>query len=639
MTTLQDVPSHNVNNLKQMEKSKEELMEIILRENAKWGISKKARKRKSSFARSVAKGAKTLAAAGLTALLLSPQDYSILKITEYKNFSENASGYFENANAQSIQNDSNPEFSYQFSNPDFPVAMIPQIPSTQQGELKKDLRDAAKNARRVLTNYAIKTKQSAADFFYNFGNLESVVLNEQKTNIYDAAFEKSGEAIEEEQKDENILEEFITGGKKNVNPEQEEIDYSSYLEHPYEFDETKVFSLAKAMQENPKGVIGTLIAKEIKKFDDIKENRGRIISLEKTIAKASSEIPEVKYILLQNGIKEEIAILPFTESRWEKDAESPKLAVGLWQFMEETAQRYGLKIEKEIMGYDAEGKKIGRIIYDERLNPILSTKAAAKYLSDLEKTLCNTDLAIKAFNGGSGKFKPFVDKNNCENISLIDFFAFRGKKIEDWYTNVKVGEGYTLTNIMEKRGIPGKNRYEIMKLNGIKNPDKLKVGQILHIPFEFAEKFRAKTPGTILENVEYIAKHKAMMHVLKTNYPEFYSIKPSNGFGAHMVTYKPLEHVVSRGEYPWKIAERYVGGGHKGYKELIKNIKLINKGFSTGQKLQIPSSTTLMEFALYNGHNLKNLMKLNPQIPDIYMQLPNGAKIVYPLQQERAQQI
>ncbi|MEK6842367.1 MAG: transglycosylase SLT domain-containing protein, partial [Nanoarchaeota archaeon] len=370
---------------------------------------------------------------------------------------------------------------------------------------------------------------------------------------------------------------------------------------------------------------------------NIKKNRRNIVSLERTIKKAEKEVPEVKYILAQYGVKEELASLPFTESLWEHYAVSEKKAVGLWQFMEETAQRYGLKIVKETIGYDAEGKKITEIRYDERLNPILSTIAAAKYLGDLERTLCNTDLAIKAFNGGSGKFKPFVDENSCENISLTDFLAFRGKKIEEWYSHIKIKEGYTLSEIMNQRGIPWKNRSKIMRLNGMKNPNELKIGQVLYIPFEFAEKFKAETPESILENVEYIAKHKAMMHVLKTQYPEFYAIKPSNGFAVHTIPEKQRGYTVKKGDYPWKIAEQYARGGHK---DFVREIKLINgDGFSTGQRLQIPSSTTLAEFALYNGHNLKKLMELNPQVQEIYMQLPNGAKIVYPLQQERTQQI
>ena len=270
----------------------------------------------------------------------------------------------------------------------------------------------------------------------------------------------------------------------------------------------------------------------------------------------------------------------------------------------------------------------------------MQTETAAKYLRYLEKTLCNKDLAIKAFNAGSGRFRPFVDEHNCENISLEDFFAFRGKKIEEWYSHVEIRNGYTLRGIMKRRGIPRKNHLEILDLNGITNLDDFKVGQILHIPFKFAESF--KTPQSMMENLEYIARYKAMIDVIKKGYPEFYNIPPSNGFGVHEINYRELEHMVKKGESSWKIAEQYIAKQYaeKGHGRLAKRIESINgKVLFIGEKVKIPPSTTLEDFALYNGHQLKDLMRLNPQIPDIHMELPDGAKIVFPLQKERAQQI
>lgn len=596
-----DIPSHNVFENRRLPIERGEIQRIsrqnlerILREANKEIIKKQKPARKNSFKPIYRLFAKTTALTSVFLVLSNPfPQFNTLE--KYANNFSNELRILKSKLRPEPYQIKVPEIISENKNVSYSLIIVPEMPTYKKREIGKDFKNVSTSVAKTLSVYRKKIK--------NF------ILN-----LPEELSEPDTEGMEEEieQTDEKIIEEFIAE-EKHVDKKPEEPDYLKYIKKPYKFDKRRVLSLAKALQKNPEGVLGTLIAEEIKKFEPgVEENKGRIATLERTIRKAEKEIPEIKYILAQYNVDEESAYLPIVESAWNSNAISRKDAVGLWQFMEETAQAHGLTILKKIVGYNRKGKPIEEIVYDERLNPVLSTIAAAKYLSHLEKILCNKDLAIKAFNAGSKKFQSFVDKNNCENISLTEFLASRGRKIENWYINVRIKNGYNLMGIMKKRGIPWKKHHEIMEINGMTNPNELQAGRVLHIPFEFAEKFKAKTPESILENVEYIAKYRAMIHVLKTQFPEFYSLKPSNGFGVYVVSQKFREHVVKKGEHPWKIAQQYAKGG---YKELVKNIRLTNGNvLSAGQKIQIPSSANLLEFALYNKHNLAELKSLNPHL-------------------------
>lgn len=99
-------------------------------------------------------------------------------------------------------------------------------------------------------------------------------------------------------------------------------------------------------------------------------------------------LPLLAYVLdeLQtHHLPAEFALLPIVESWYRPDAGSARTAYGMWQFTTATARNQGLRI---VPGYD------------ERLAPAASTRAAMRYLSELQNRFGDWRLANMAYNAG-----------------------------------------------------------------------------------------------------------------------------------------------------------------------------------------------------------------------------------------------
>ena len=112
-------------------------------------------------------------------------------------------------------------------------------------------------------------------------------------------------------------------------------------------------------------------------------------------------LPEVANILGQHGLPASLVGVAAVESGFNPQALSPKGARGLWQLMPETARRYGLAVGP------------GR---DERLDPVKSTHAAARYMKDLYAQFQDWPLAFAAYNAGEKRVERALERRGADNF-------------------------------------------------------------------------------------------------------------------------------------------------------------------------------------------------------------------------------
>jgi membrane-bound lytic murein transglycosylase D len=96
----------------------------------------------------------------------------------------------------------------------------------------------------------------------------------------------------------------------------------------------------------------------------------------------------------------ELKYLPVIESAFNPSAVSRAGAAGLWQFMLETGKIYGLESNS---------------LVDERLDPIKSTWAAARYLKELYTIYGDWNLVIAAYNCGPGNINKAIHRAGGES--------------------------------------------------------------------------------------------------------------------------------------------------------------------------------------------------------------------------------
>ncbi len=111
----------------------------------------------------------------------------------------------------------------------------------------------------------------------------------------------------------------------------------------------------------------------------------------------------IREILRQMGLPEELVALPHVESSFNPEARSRAGAAGLWQFTPSTGRRY-LRIDARV---------------DERMDPYLSTAAAAKLLSHNYAATGTWPLAITSYNHGTAGVRRAARELGTHDIARI----------------------------------------------------------------------------------------------------------------------------------------------------------------------------------------------------------------------------
>ncbi|MGO9553650.1 MAG: lytic transglycosylase domain-containing protein [Syntrophobacteraceae bacterium] len=106
-------------------------------------------------------------------------------------------------------------------------------------------------------------------------------------------------------------------------------------------------------------------------------------------------------IFVSKGLPKDLVYVALIESGFSPAARSHASAVGIWQIIPKTGNRFGLEQNNWV---------------DERLHPVKAAKAAANYLSLLYNRFGSWSLALAAYNAGENAVQGALDKSGLKSF-------------------------------------------------------------------------------------------------------------------------------------------------------------------------------------------------------------------------------
>ncbi len=153
------------------------------------------------------------------------------------------------------------------------------------------------------------------------------------------------------------------------------------------------------------------LLEEVRRFVEHWSGANRAYTV-RSMERAQPYLAMIRMELRRSHLPEVFCYLPFVESGYREKVASGAGAQGMWQFMKSTGTEYGLKVTDTV---------------DERTDPLLSTRAACRYLEGLLVVFGTDafDCAVAAYNKGHHGMLSCLMKNVREgNVNLLSRWKF-----------------------------------------------------------------------------------------------------------------------------------------------------------------------------------------------------------------------
>ncbi len=166
-------------------------------------------------------------------------------------------------------------------------------------------------------------------------------------------------------------------------------------------------------------------------------------------------MPVFEEVMDMYDLPKELKVMAIIESALNPVAVSRARAKGMWQFMYTTARQYGLEITSYV---------------DERLDPVKSAHAAARYLKDAYTIFGDWALAIASYNCGAGNVNKAIRRSGSRDFWTLYPYLPRETR---GYVPAFVAALYTINYYKE-------HRIEPIPSNMPLHVDTFQVNRMLH---------------------------------------------------------------------------------------------------------------------------------------------------------------
>lgn len=296
---------------------------------------------------------------------------------------------------------------------------------------------------------------------------------------------------------------------------------------------------------------------------------------------SSYYLPIFEEIFDYYGLPKELKAMAIIESALNPVAVSRARAKGMWQFMYRTALQYNLKINSYV---------------DERLDPIASTHAAAKYLRDSYTIFGDWFLAISSYNCGVGNVNKAIRRAGSRDFWKIYPYLPRETRgyVPSFIAAMYMLEYYKEHNLRPAQfNLPA--HVDTFKVN--KNLHFEQISAVIGIPVDELKNYNPQyiqniIPGNSGDHILQLPFNYTVPFVEKEK--EVYSYKDSVYFNP--ITKESIRknaattnggdrvHIVKRGETLGHIAMKY----HVSVKNLMRWNGLSSKSvLRIGQRIRI----------------------------------------------------
>ena len=281
--------------------------------------------------------------------------------------------------------------------------------------------------------------------------------------------------------------------------------------------------------------IPSILNEKVKSFIDLFQTKADGY-FTRSLARSQAYEGMMKKILREKNLPEELFYLPLIESGYNPYAQSRAKATGIWQFMNRTGKRYGLKVNKWV---------------DERRDPEKSTYAAAEYLKDLYEMFNCWYLAAAGYNAGEGKVLQAMKRAKSQDFWEISKHRYLKRETKQYVPRFLAA--MIIAQNPEKYGFSNIDYHPPLVYEKVVAPPGTRLNRIARAAEMSLEELRALNPAlrrdkTPPESTSFeINLPPGKKEVYERNFSRVFKLDPRTA----------RKHRVRRGDTLWQIAKKY----------------------------------------------------------------------------------